>query len=237
MIAWYDNIPLLSYLVLGRKCRGCRQKISGRYFLVEALTGLLFLMVWLKMGDDPRPLGLTFVAAADWKVVVLYWIAVSGLVLGTFVDFDFMIIPDRVTLGGIVAGIVFASLVPELHGEERMVMGFRAALLGASVGWLILWSVARIGTFVFRKEAMGMGDVKLLAAIGAFLGWRAVVFSLMVSAMFGSIVGISLVVMKKKAMQSRIPFGPYLALAALVWMFWGPSLWQWYLNLFMPPLS
>jgi leader peptidase (prepilin peptidase) / N-methyltransferase len=235
-IAWYHNVPIVSYLLLRGKCRYCGDRIVPRYVVVEALVGVLFLLVWLKFGFTmgPRPLGLA--AVTDWRLDPAYWLAVSGLVLGTFVDFEHLIIPDRVTLGGIVAGVVLSGLVPQMHGEHEWVRGLWQSALGAAAGWGLLWAVAVLGTLIFRKDAMGFGDVKLMGAIGAFLGWRAVLFTMMLSSLAGSLVGVGLVLTGRKQMQSRIPYGPYLALAALVWMLWGPALWDLYLRLLTPSL-
>lgn len=233
-IAWYDNIPLLSFFVLRRRCRHCGTPISARYVLVEFLAGLLFLLVWLKLDVTPhRPFGL--VPIADWRLVPVYWLAISGLLLGTFVDLEHLIIPDRVTLGGIVAGLVLSPLVPSLHSASRPLEGFMWSATGAALGWLLLWCVAILGRLAFRKEAMGFGDVKLMGAIGAFMGWRAVLFAIVVSAFVGSAVGVTLVLLGRKRLQSRIPYGPYLALATTLWILWGPSWWQAYLNLLLPP--
>ena len=159
------------------------------------------------------------------------------IALGTFVDLEHMIIPDRVSLGGIVLGLTFSALAPSLHGQPDAYGGFISSLLGASLGVGLLWGIAILGKIIFRKDAMGMGDVKLMGAIGAFLVWPSVIFTLMVSSFLGAIVGVSMIVAGKKEMQSRIPFGPYIAGAALIWMLWGPSLMQAYLNWLMPPVS
>jgi leader peptidase (prepilin peptidase) / N-methyltransferase len=237
MIAWYDNIPLLSFCLLRARCRRCAQPISPRYVLVELLVAALFVLVWLKLGPAGavRPLGLAPVA--EFRLVLIYWLAVFGLVLGTFVDFEHMIIPDRVSLGGIVAGLVLSAAAPALHGAATWLGGLGSAAIGAVVGSGLLWVVALLGKLAFRKDAMGMGDVKLLGAIGAFLGWGAVLFTLMVSSFAGSIVGLVLVASKRKEMQGRIPYGPYLALAALIWLLWGPTLWNAYVNWLTPPLT
>ncbi len=207
MIAWYDNVPLLSYLLLRARCRHCGQPISVRYFLVESLTAVIFLLVWWEYGFDPR--------------TPLYWLAVSGLILGTFVDFDHMILPDRVTIGGAVLGFLFSALVPELHGEVSRLDALREAAIGWAVGFGLLWLVGAVGKLALKKEAMGFGDVKLLGAMGAWCGWKAVLFIVVVSSVIGSLVGIALIVLKKHEWQSRIPYGPYLALAAVLWILWG----------------
>lgn len=233
-IPWYHNIPILSYFLLRGKCCYCSGPISPRYALVETLTAFLFLMVWLKFDliAGPRPLELQPVT--DWKLVPIYWLMISGLILGTFVDFEFMIIPDRVTIGGVVAGILLSLIVPSMHETQSIWMSLFFSALGASIGWGILKFVAVAGRIIFKKDAMGLGDVKLIAGIGAFLGWKAVLFTIMMSSLFGSVVGIVLVLSGRREMQSRIPYGPYIALAAIVWIFWGPAMVEAYFNLLTP---
>jgi len=234
-IEWYRNIPLLSYALLRGRCAHCGGRIAPRYALVEFLVAALFLLVWLKFDPNAGARPLRLVPVADWALVPVYWLMLSGLVLGTFVDLEHLIIPDRVTLGGIAAGLILSALVPSMH-DTRSVLGSLAwSAIGAAVGWSVLWGVGYVGTLIFKKDAMGFGDVKLLGAIGAFLGVKAVLFTLMLSSLAGSIVGIALVLAGRKEMQSRIPYGPYLALAAVLWIFWGPALWQGYLDLFPIP--
>ncbi len=231
-IPWFCNIPIISYVLLGGKCRSCKGRISPRYALVEAITAIAFLLVWLKYSpfQSQRPFGLDQITS--WPLVPIYWLAVSGLILGTFVDFEHLIIPDRVTWGGIAAGIALSILFPSLHAENSMAQGALRSIGGSALGFGILWIIGYVGSIIFKKEAMGFGDVKLLGAIGAFLGWRAVLFTLLVSSLVGSVVGVILVFAGKKDMQSRIPYGPYLALGALIWILWGSSLWDAYLNIF-----
>ena len=233
-IPWYYNIPLISFLFLKAKCAYCGGKISARYFVVELLTAALFLLIWLKFDLFAAARPLYLAPIADWKLVPIYWLMVSGLILGTFVDFEHLIIPDRVSLGGIVAGLLLSAGVPALHQELSPLKSLLWSGVGAVVGWMLLWTLAVLGKIVFRKDAMGFGDVKLLSAIGAFLGWRAVLFTVMVSSLIGSVVGIGLVMSRRKEMQSRIPYGPYLALAAVIWILWGPTLWNGYIHLLTP---
>ncbi|MEI6971727.1 MAG: prepilin peptidase [bacterium] len=231
-IAWYDNIPLLSYVILRGRCRHCGETFSGRYAFIEGLTAVLFFLVWLKLGPGPRPLGL--VEMSTMALVPIYWLCIFGLILGTFVDFDHMIIPDRVTIGGTIAGVVLSAFVPALHDSTGFLGGIMMSLLGAVLGGGILWVVAWVGELIFKREAMGMGDVKLLSAIGAFLGWKAVLFTIMISSLIGATAGISMVVLGRKEMKSRIPYGPYIALAAVLWILWGQGMWDWYGNLLRP---
>lgn len=235
MIAWYDNVPLLSFLMLRGRCRNCSSPISPRYWIVELLTGALFLLAWLKLtvGPGGPPLGLAPVH--DWRLIPIYWMVISLFVMGTFVDFEHLIIPDRVTKGGMVLGLVLSPLVPSLHGETHWLPALKWSALGAAAGFSALWFVAVAGRWIFKKEAMGFGDVKLLGAIGALFGTKAVFFTILGSSLAGSIVGIALVAAGKRSMQSRIPFGPYIVLAALVWMYWGPGLLDWYLSILIPP--
>ena len=236
MIAWYDNVPVLSFILLRGNCRHCGIPISSRYWVVELLTGTLFLLAWVKLRlvAGITPLGMEPVH--DWRLVPIYWLVISLFILGTFVDFEHLIIPDRVTLGGMVLGLVLSPLVPSLHGETHWIAALKWSAIGAAVGGGSLWIVAIVGRLIFKKEAMGFGDVKLLAAIGAFFGTKAVFFTIMASSLAGSVVGITLVATGRSSMQSRIPFGPYIVLAALVWMYWGHRLWSWYANLIMPTL-
>lgn len=237
IIPWYLNIPLLSYILLRGKCRYCASHFSVRYLLVELLTAVLFLLVWLKFDVSAGPRALHLVAITDLELVPIYWLVVSGLILGTFVDFDHLIIPDRVTLGGIAAGLTLSVLAPSLHGEVSMLKSLMMSAIGVVTGWGILWGMAIMGKAIFKKDAMGFGDVKLMGAIGAFMGWPAVLFNILISSFSGSIIGITLVATNQKKMQSKIPYGPYIALAAVLWILWGPIWWQAYIDFMIPPLT
>jgi leader peptidase (prepilin peptidase)/N-methyltransferase len=215
-IAWYDNIPVVSYLLLGAKCRGCRMRISPRYPLVELLTGVLFVAIYNRFG-------------VEWMTLV-FWIMTAGLIVGTFVDFDHMIIPDSVSIGGMVFGVVASTLVPDLHGQATFTAGLLKAVVGLVAGFGSLWLVGVVGKMVFKKDAMGFGDVKLLGAIGALLGIPGVVYTVLVSSLIGTLVGVALILFGGREWQSRIPYGPYLALGALSWVLGGDQLWNWYVG-------
>ena len=208
-IAPWDNIPLLSWLILNGRCRHCRAPISPRYFLVELLTGALFTALWLSHGWSP--------------LTPVYLFFVSALVMATFIDFDHLILPDRVTIGGMLLGPLLSFALPSLHGQTESLPALLHSLGGLALGYGILWLVATIGRLVLKREAMGLGDVKLLGAIGACLGWQAVLFTIFVSSLSGTLVGLALIAARKKELQSRIPYGPHIALAAALWMLCGPA--------------
>jgi leader peptidase (prepilin peptidase)/N-methyltransferase len=312
-IPWHQNLPLLSWVALGGRCSNCGAKIAFRYFAVELVTALLFVAIWQRFPS---------------QVAIAYWIFVSLLIVGTFIDFEHFIIPDRVTIGGTIAGVVCSVIVPALmETDSRLAAGVRA-VLAAALGYVILWIVLEAGkiafgrkriqfdaptlftwtkrdddanfvvgteeslwseyfarekdrlllhcdevriddheygnvTLAFRydrvtadgrvlmlddlthisgvtrelvipREAMGRGDLKFLAAIGAFLGWRAVLFSLFAGSLLGSLIGLITLVLGKPVWSAKLPFGPYLAFGALTWMFFGEILLRWYETLLSP---
>jgi len=313
-IPWYLNIPLLTWLYLGGKCKNCGAPISPRYFLVELLTGLAFLMCWLAFGQQSALLAL------------VYCLFLAGLIAGTFIDFEHYIISDEITIGGMVAGFFCSFFVPQLHGQTAATGGMFKSLLGIGVGAGVIYLVVRMGKLFFGRqrialsgggkivfgetglhlpgqevpyedifyrssdaillqartvelvdrcykdvpvrlallgkvlrigddelnpddivhmevvadhitlprEAMGFGDVKFMAAIGAFLGWPAVFFSLMVSSVIGATVGVTLIVLRRLNRSSRLPYVPFIALAAVIWVFLPAhyqAQWIWNLRL------
>jgi len=312
-IPWQQNLPLISWIVLRGRCANCGAKISFRYFAVELVTALLFLAIW---------------ESFPWQVAIAYWIFVSFLIIGTFIDFEHFIIPDRVTIGGVIAGVVCSVAVPALMGTDSRVAAGLRALLAAALGYVILLIVLEAGKIAFGRkrirfdaptpftwtkrdndadfvvgteeslwsdyfarekdrlllhcdearidhhtyenvrldfrydrvtanghvmmlddvthisgvarelviprEAMGRGDLKFLAAIGAFLGWRAVLFSLFAGSLLGSIVGLITLVVGKPVWSAKLPFGPYLAFGAVTWMFFGTFFLRWYGTLLSP---
>ena len=209
-IPWYYNIPIISWFVLKGKATCCGSRIDARYALVEALTALGFFLLWMKY----PPI-----------LVAVYAFFFCGLVIATFVDLDHFIIPDEISLGGCVFGIVLSALVPELHHTASIWTSVKASVIGFLVGGVGLFAIAIGGMLILRKEAMGMGDVKLMAAMGAFLGWQAPLFILPVASCIGSVCGIAILLRKGKMLGVRIPFGPYLALAAMIWIF-GGNVWM-----------
>lgn len=214
-IKWYDNIPVFGWIMLGGKCRVCRQPISIQYPLIELTTGLFFMTLYLIYG-------LTWITP-------IYCLAVFGLMLATFVDLADLWIPDRVSIGGMIAYPILSALVPELHGEVGWLAGLKASAIGFAVGFGLFWSIGVLGKMAFKKDAMGFGDVKLMGGLGALLGWQAVLYILFFSALAGSVIGMALIAMNKKEMSSQIPYGPYLALAAFSWLLGGFKLWDAYM--------
>lgn len=332
-IPWYLNIPLFTWLFLRGKCAHCRAPISPRYFFVELLTGVAFLGSWLAVGGRSPALALA------------YCLILSGFIVATFIDLEHYIIPDEITIGGMVVGFLCSLAVPALHrGSDPLVWLIGSFLgksqretlnlgggvnpassliqsaLGIGIGFGLVYLIVRIGkllfgrqrlelepgsrvvftetalvlpdreilfeelfyrksdsitleaksvelvdrcyrastvrlspekliigdetlnpenvphmeaiadTLILPREAMGFGDVKFMGAIGAFLGWQATVFSLMVSSMIGAFVGLLFIALRKQEWSSRIPYGPYIALAAVIWMFGGHRLLDWWLS-------
>jgi leader peptidase (prepilin peptidase)/N-methyltransferase len=208
-IRWYDNIPMVSYLVLRARCRSCGTAISIRYPVVEALTGLLFAGVVWRAGIQPA----TFVLA------IFCW----ALVVVTFIDLDLRIIPDGISLPGTVLGLA-AALLP---GFPRVMDSVIGAAAGGGFLFLILFAYEKI----MKDEGMGMGDVKLMAMIGAFLGWQALPVTILVASLTGTVTGIGFAVAKGEPIRKfPVPFGPFLALGALVHLFFGVEMILWYLG-------
>jgi leader peptidase (prepilin peptidase) / N-methyltransferase len=302
-IPWFLNIPLVTWVYLGGKCRNCGAPIAIRYFLVELLTGLLFFGCWELYGQRSAPL------------VLVYCVVLAGLIVATFIDFEHYIIPDEITIGGMVVGFLASFLVPaphERHGASPSVTeAMKQSLLGLAAGAGLIYAILRLGKLAFGRkrralpeptriiftetalilpgeeilygdllyrksdvirlqastlelvdrcykdvavalsadrlqigqdtfnpenvlhmeavsseivlpqEAMGLGDVKFMGAIGAFLGWQGVLFSLMASSVIGSVVGLTLIALRKRAWSARLPYGPYIAAAAALWIFGG----------------
>ncbi len=313
-LTWSQNIPLLSWMFLRGRCANCGSRIAFRYFAVELLTALLFLAVWL---------------CFPWEVAIAYWVFVSLLIAGTFIDFEHFIIPDEITLGGTAAGIIASVIVPALMLTDSRLGAIGMSIFSAALGYALLWMVLEGGKLAFGKkkirleaptpftwtrtgedadfivgderglwsdhfarerdqlvlecdeaeidgrklskttmrfhynrvtldtgdelkldevqtitgiarelqiprEAMGRGDLKFLAAIGAFLGWRAVLFSVFAGSVIGSLVGIVTMLIGKRVWSAKLPFGPYLAAGALGWMFFGEPLLRWYAEMLHP---
>lgn len=203
-----ENIPLLSYLLLKGRCKGCGKAISARYPLVEAMTGLLFGYAAWRYGPSLATAGaLLFIAA---------------MIALTFIDFDTQLLPDDITLP-----LLWAGLLINVGGTFTTLTH---AVVGAAAGYLALWSVYWLFKLATGKEGMGYGDFKLLAAIGAWLGWQLLPLVILLSSLVGAVVGIALIVLTRHGRNVPIPFGPYLAAAGLIALFWGKALNQTYLG-------
>ena len=235
LIKWYQNIPIISWLALRGKCANCKAPISPRYILIELLGGALFLVVFwccfkpyapyvkdmVQKQIFPFPLAITLVAMWTW---------VSLMIVGSMIDFDHKLLPDFVTVGGMVLGLVYNAVAYSFaHSFEPIVK----SLVGLVFGFGLLWLIRFLGSKAFKREAMGMGDVFLMGAVGALFGPVAVLVTLILSSVFGSIVGLSMVALSKTKFGKfvEIPYGPYICLGCLAWMFRGPELVEWYLGL------
>jgi len=220
IIRWYDNIPLISYILLRGKCRHCGRHISFRYFIVELLTAFMLSSLWLQFGST----GLVLIA--------IYGIFISLLIAASFIDLEFFTIPDSISLLGIIFGLAASSFYPLLMKAHIWYYGLFRSFIGVLAGAGSLYIIGIIATAILKKEAMGMGDVKLLGMIGSFLGCPWVFFTIFCSSLLGTIVGIVLIAMKKTDIRGRIPFGPYLAMGAVISIFFGKAIINWYINLF-----
>lgn len=215
-IAWHDNIPVLSYLFLLGKCRHCHEAISIRYLAVEVLTGLVSVQAFLYFDRSP----LFYFA--------YFCLLLAPLLALVFIDLKHRIIPDAISLPGILIGVAVHYLDAPPGWEMRTLLD---SLIGIAVGGGFLFLVAFAYEKVKKREGLGGGDVKLAAMLGAFFGWQPVLMILLIASVLGSLVGL-VVVLVKKNWQYALPFGPFLAVSAYVQLFWGDRLLRWYLGLF-----
>ncbi|MBE9542478.1 MAG: prepilin peptidase [Proteobacteria bacterium] len=210
-IRFYDNIPVFSYILLRGKCRGCGERISPRYPLVEFLTGCLSVLLLFRFG-----LSLSY---------GVYLIFISSLVVITFIDIDHRIIPDKISLPAIPIGFTLSFLLPELTWLQ--------SLIGILVGGGSLLLVAVVYEAIAGVEGMGGGDIKLLAMLGAFLGWEGVLFTIMASSIIGTVAGGGYMILSGKGRKAAVPFGPFLSIGALIYLLWGELIIRWYLGTFV----
>ena len=209
-IQFYDNIPVLSYLWLKGRCRNCKAPISLRYPLVELMTGILAIAILFKFG-------LTIEG-------VIYFVFMSSLLVITFIDIDHKIIPDIISLPGIPIGLAASFVLPA--------MTFKSSLFGLLTGGGSLLLVAWIYSLITRKEGMGGGDIKLLGMIGAFGGWKGVIFTIFAASLTGTLVGMIVMLLKGKNLKFAIPFGPFLSIGAMSYVFFGEKVIFWYFHSF-----
>jgi leader peptidase (prepilin peptidase)/N-methyltransferase len=209
-IKFYDNIPVFSYIWLKGRCRNCKASISLRYPLVELITGILAIAILFLFGLTLEGL--------------VYFIFISSLLVITFIDIDHKIIPDIITLPGIPIGLLASFVLPA--------MTFISSLVGLLVGGVSLLLVAWVYSLITHKEGMGGGDIKLLGMIGAFLGWKGVIFTIFAASLTGTLVGIIVMLQKGKNLKFAIPFGPFLSIGAMSYVFFGEKVVFWYLHSF-----
>ena len=207
-IKFYDNIPLISYLLLRGKCRYCKRSISAQYPLVEGITAIGSLLLFLKYG-------------LSWSYL-FYFSFVAALIVITVIDLYHQIIPDVISSPWIGVGLLGALIIPHIT--------FFNSLLGILLGGGSLFVVATLYQWLFKREGMGGGDVKLLAMIGAFLGWESVILTILLSSLIGSITGIIIIALKGKDFKYAIPFGPFLSLGAVIALFYKNEIISWYLQ-------
>lgn len=215
-IRWFDNIPIISFIILRGKCRNCGGSISWRYPLVELLTASLFVLLILRF---------TNVIA-----LVIYMVFICSLVVITFIDLQHYIIPDEISIPGIFIGLGLNLLPATLTGGQLVSGSFLNSLIGCIAGGGTLYLAALFSLLVFRKEGMGGGDIKLMGMVGAFLGWKLVMMTIVVGSLLGAVVGVTLILLRLKTRSEYIPFGPYLALGAVLSLFCGERLLTLYLT-------
>ena len=207
-ITWYENIPVISYLFLGGKCAGCKTGISARYPIIEMVTGLLYFVCAYHFGFSI----LTF-----WTCILA-----SLLLVLSMIDYDTKLLPDQ-----LVYPLLWLGLLANLMGAF---VTLESAVIGALAGYLSLWSFYWIFKLLTGKEGMGYGDFKLLAALGAWFGWQSLFLIIMLASVAGAVLGIAFLLIQSKGRNYTIPFGPYLAIAGFVYLFYGPLIIQYYLR-------
>ena len=209
LIASYDNIPIVSYMVLRGKCRHCAARISFRYPVIELISGIFAVGVFLKYGSSVEAL--------------IYYIFIATLLVITFIDIDHQIIPDVISLPGIPIFFAASFALPDVTLVD--------STLGILIGGGSLWIVAQLYYVLTRKEGMGGGDIKLLAMMGAIIGWEGVLFTIFAASAIGTVVGMLVMLKTRTSMKLKVPFGPFLAIGAIAYIFLGPQLMAWYFNL------
>lgn len=211
-IRWYDNVPVLGWILLRGRCRDCAAPISVRYPIVELVTLLAFLLCYWQLGAQP--------------LLVPRLVLTAALIALFAIDLEFQILPNVITLPGLAAGLLFSIVLPP---------GFRDALLGAALGGGLLWLIAEAWSRLRGIDAMGFGDVKMLAMVGAFLGWKLVLLTFVLSSFVGGALAAVLLAARRATWTSALPYGTFLALAAFVAALWGDPLLEWYLGFYQLP--
>jgi leader peptidase (prepilin peptidase)/N-methyltransferase len=234
LIPWYDNVPILSYVILRGHCRRCGKKISARYPLIEALSGIVSLLLYFKFG-----------LSVEWAI---YFAFSAAMIVLAFIDLDHRILPDPITLNGIWLGILANVYLAEpsplvarlvrtagLEVTNVRVVALVASLIGALVGGGLLWGVAEAYLRLRGIEGMGFGDVKMMAAVGAFLGAPLALITIMIGSLLGSVIGLMFIRFAGKTRQYELPFGTFLAGAAIVSVLYGEDLVRWYVERVVRP--
>ncbi|HCS75559.1 MAG TPA: prepilin peptidase [Clostridiales bacterium] len=210
-LKWLDLFPLFSWLFLRGRCRSCKSKISIQYPLVELITGLLYMLLYLKFGFSDS--------------FLTYLILASILIITTAIDIEHQIIPDELVFIGIIAGVVLVLTGLSVHWKD--------ALIGLLVGGGTFLAVALLSEWILKKEGMGGGDIKLMGMIGLFLGWKLTVLSILLSIYAGGLIGGLLLILKIKKRGDAIPYGPFIAVGTIISIFFGNELITWYLQTFL----
>lgn len=236
LISWYDNIPVLSYIILGGRCRRCKKKFSARYPFIEAITGIVSALLYLKFG-----------LSVEWAIFLAFS---SAMIVLAFIDLDHRILPDVITLNGIWLGILTSVYLAEpspLVARLFLAAGFEntsprlialaASIIGAVIGGGLLWGVAEAYLRLRGIEGMGFGDVKMMAMVGAFLGAPLALLTIMLGSLLGSIIGMVFIKIANKTRQYELPFGTFLSFAGIVAVLYGEDLVRWYVEHLIRPVS
>jgi leader peptidase (prepilin peptidase)/N-methyltransferase len=222
-IAWYENIPLLSWVCLGGKCSKCKSPITFRYFFVELLTAVLFYILFYKVTLDHQPL----------SVLIVYYGMTMLIVTTIFIDIEHFLIPDKTTYPVILLGVAASLAFPDIWGSSTTrQMSLVLSMSGLLIGGGVMALLAIFGKMLFKVEALGWGDVKYIAATGACLGLKACFFTVFFGSLTGAAAGVGLLLFKRGSLKTAIPFGPFLAAGTFIWMFYGERLTLLYLQLF-----
>lgn len=208
-LRWHENIPILSYILLNGTCAYCKGRIPVRYFVVEMMTALLVMGLYISFGLTAK-----FFA---------YSVLTCGLIAVTFIDLATYEIPDVISLGGVIAGLAFSAAYPSVFDADGRLLSVSRSAVGALSGSAAIYIMGLLGTIAFNKEAMGGGDVKLMGAIGAFLGWKLAILAFFIAPFFGAVFGL---IVKARHNKSVIPYGPFLSLGAVIAIFFGERIVQ-----------
>jgi leader peptidase (prepilin peptidase)/N-methyltransferase len=216
-IKFYDNIPILSYILLGGRCRSCKARLSIKYPLVEFLNAALYVIALNRFG------------LGSIAVLLVYLVFISALIVIFFIDLEHQIIPNSITFPGMPLAIILGSTILPDPFSRFELLGFRASITGFLAGGGSFYLIAVTGKAIFKKDAMGGGDIKMMAMVGGLLGWKGVLLTTFLGSLLGSVTGVSLILLKGREWGSKIPFGPYLAIGTLVSLFLGQDIFRWYI--------